>query len=85
MGIVDFLNGLTSSGGVFTIDQVRTLANDNGYTNQQGEPYTSNRGFGRTISTAYDKLMASGNQEGAKRLADSITDKNGHHAWENKY
>lgn len=82
MSLEDFLNGLTAHGNKITLDEARQLANENGYTNQNGDPYTSNRGFAHAVSTSYDKLEQSGNSEGAKNLANGITDKNGNFAWD---
>ena len=88
MSLLSFLTGvsqtLSATGTTLTIGEVREMANEAGFRNNEGIPYTSNRGFGRSLSLAFDKLEIN-NPASAKKLADTIVGADGKPAWLKKY
>ena len=88
MSLLSFLTGVSQTlsvkGTTLTIGEVRKMANAAGFHNSKGNPYTSNRGFGRSLSVAFDKLEIS-NPASAKKLADTIVGADGKPAWLKKY
>ncbi len=88
MSLLSFLTGVSQTlsvkGSSLTIGEVREMANTAGFRNNKGLPYSSNRGFGRSLSLTFDKLEIS-NPASAKKLADTIVGTDGKPAWLKKY
>ncbi len=80
-GIVEVL---ASKEITITIDDARKLVNSNGFRNQKGQPYSSNRGFAQVLSQKYDNFIENGRPDLAKKLADNIVDATGNPAWKKK-
>lgn len=72
---------LTKEGKTANFKQLADSLNTLDIKTTDGNTYSSSRGMAKVVKDTYNDLYQRGDFEGAKKVADAFTDKNGNHSW----
>ena len=79
--IKEIAKNLVENDRTMTYDQLANHLNDIGHKTTYGTEYQGSRGVARLISTVYQDVSNSGDNNGAENIANAFTDNNGNHPW----
>lgn len=73
---------LIKEGKTADFKQLADSLNKLGIKTTDGNEFSSPRGMAKVVKDTYNDLHQRGDFEGAKKVADTFTDKNGNHSWD---